>query len=40
MTKGEVMPGRIEGYEPVAAAVVVLPIWRRKLIALLKLDKK
>jgi hypothetical protein len=34
------MPGRIEGCEPLLASAVVLPIWRRKLIALLKLDKK
>ena len=34
------MPGRIESYEPLLGAAVVIPIWRRKLMALLgKKDK-
>lgn len=34
------MPGRIEGYEPVLSAAIVLPIWKTKLLALLKRNQK
>lgn len=27
------MPGRIEGYEPLAASALVLPVWKVKLRA-------